>query len=388
MSPEPTPTKLCPVCGTRLAENATRCVVCGSEFSATPKQKKKMEKAVQPARMPSVTLSLPVALGLLAAFLVVGAGGVYFSLKTTGKLPDPTISPTVTTTPTLTLTPTETLVPTETATVTPEPPLDYTVQSGDTCGSIALLYGSSVPAIIELNHLNSTCTNLRVGQVVKVPKPTATPPPPPTQTLEPAAATRAACEVVEYTVQSGDSLSTIAKNYGVSQQAIKDFNGLSTDSVFLGSILKIPLCQRAPTAGPSPTPTTPPPYPAPNLLLPADGAMFTVSNESVVLQWASIGSLRQNEMYQVTVLDVTDLNVTSGSDRKIIEYVNDTKFIVPSSFRPQDNSAHTIRWWVTTVRQTGSDDQGNPIWASAGAASVWRDFSWSGSGAAAPTPTK
>ncbi len=82
MSPETTQTKLCPVCGTRLAESATRCVVCGSEFSATPKQKRKIEKAVQPARMPSVTFSLPVALGLLAAFLVVGAGGVYFSLKT------------------------------------------------------------------------------------------------------------------------------------------------------------------------------------------------------------------------------------------------------------------------------------------------------------------
>jgi hypothetical protein len=104
MSPETTPTKLCPVCGTRLAENATRCVVCGSEFNATPKQKAKSEKAVQGARMPVLTLSLPVALGLLAVFLVVGAGGVYFSLKGTGKIVLPTISPTSSTTPTLTLT--------------------------------------------------------------------------------------------------------------------------------------------------------------------------------------------------------------------------------------------------------------------------------------------
>jgi len=387
MSPETTPTKLCPVCGTRLAENASRCVVCGSEFSATPKQKAKSEKAVQPARMPSITLSLPVALGLLAAFLVVGAGGVYYSLKLTNKLPDPTISPTTTTTPTLTLTPTETLIPTETSTPTLEPPIDYEVKSGDTCGSIALLFSSNIQAIIALNHLNSTCTNLSIGATIKVPRPTPTPPPAPTSTLEPGAATRAACEVVKYTVQSGDTLSTIAKSYGVSQQAIKDFNGLSTDNVYLDSIIQIPLCQRAATAGPTPTPTIPPPYPAPNLLLPADGAQFTVSNDSVVLQWASIGTLRQNEAYQVTVLDVTDLNVTSGSDRKIIEYVTDTKYIVPVTFRPQDSSAHTLRWWVTTVRQTGSDDQGKPIWATAGSASVWRDFTWSGGGVA-PTPTK
>jgi LysM repeat protein len=387
MSPETTQTKLCPVCGTRLAESATRCVVCGSEFSATPKQKRKMEKAVQPARMPSVTFSLPVAMGLLAAFLVLGAGGVYFSLKTTNKIIVPTITPTITTTPTLTLTPTETLVPTETSTITPEPPQDYTVQTGDTCGSIALLFNSNVQAIIALNHLNSGCTNLQVGQSLKVPKPTATPPPPATATLEAGAATRAACEVVEYTVQSGDSLSSIAKNYNVSMQAIKDWNGLSTNNVILDTVVKIPLCQRAPTAGPTPTPTNPPPYPAPNLLLPADGAQFTSSNDSVVLQWASIGTLRDNERYEVTVLDVTDLNVTSGSQRKVVEYVSDTKYIVPMSFRPQDNGAHTIRWWVTTVRQTGSDDQGNPIWSPAGTASVWRDYSWSGAGAA-PTPTK
>ena len=248
MSPETTPTKLCPVCGKRLAESATRCVVCGSEFSATPKQKKKIEKAVQPARMPSVTLSLPVAVGLLVAFLVVGAGGVYFSLKVGNKITVPTVTSTITTTPTLTLTPTETLVPSETPTFTAEPPVEYTVQTGDTCGSIALLYGSSVPVIIQLNHLNANCTNLRVGQVVLVPKATPTPPPPPTATLESGDATRAACEVVEYTVQSGDSLSGIAKNYGVSQQAIKDFNGLSTDRVFIGSRIKIPLCMRAATA--------------------------------------------------------------------------------------------------------------------------------------------
>ncbi len=166
-------------------------------------------------------------------------------------------------------------------------------------------------------------------------------------------------------------------------QAIKDWNGLSTDSVFFGSTLEIPLCVRDATPGPTPTPTTPPPYPAPNLLLPADGAQFTLSNDSVVLQWASIGTLRENEAYRVTVLDVT-----SGTDRKDLKYVTDTKYVVPITFRPQDSGAHVMRWWVEPVRQTGSDDQGNPIWSSAGAASIMRDFTWSGAGPAVPTPTK
>jgi len=43
------------------------------------------------------------------------------------------------------------------------------------------------------------------------------------------------------------------------------------------------------------------------------------------------------------------------------------------------------------VRQTGTDDQGNPIWESAGAASASRVFTWGSDGAPvsspAPSPT-
>jgi hypothetical protein len=45
-----------------------------------------------------------------------------------------------------------------------------------------------------------------------------------------------------------------------------------------------------------------------------------------------------------------------------------------------------MRWSVVTVRQTGTDDQGNPIWTMAGAASLARTFTWTGSGIA-PTST-
>lgn len=331
--------------------------------------------------MPEVTLSLPVALAVLAGFLVIGAGALYFTLQGTHQIQAPTAVPSPTTTVTLTSTPTDTLIPTDTPTLTPQPPVIYTVQAGDSCGAIASLYNSTVAEIISSNNLNSTCTNLVIGQKIKVPLPTPTQLPPPTATLEPAAATRAACQTVEYTVQANDTLSNIAAAYSVSMQAIKDQNGLSTDSVFVDQKLEIPLCMRAATPGPSPTPTIPPPYPAPNLLLPADGAPFTLANDTITLQWASIGTLRSNESYQVTVEDV----ITDGS-RKLVAYVTDTKFIVPVTFRPQDNSPHVMSWSVVTVRQTGTDDQGNPIWSVAGAVSLPRTFTWTGSGIA-PTAT-
>jgi LysM repeat protein/ribosomal protein L40E len=382
MSPETIPTKLCSTCGTRLAENATRCVVCGSEFSAIPKPKAKSENTVRGAHMPEVTLSLPIALGLLAIFLVVGALALFFTLKGTGKLPDSTAVPSPTETVTITPTPTDTVIPTETPTLTPEPPIEYIVQNGDSCISIASLYSSSVSAIVSMNSLNSTCTDLQVGQTIRVPRPTPTPPPAPTGTLEPAAATRAACQTAAYTVQANDTLSTIATNYGVSMQSIKDWNGLSTDNVFTDTQLTIPLCMRAATPGPSPTPTTPPPYPAPNLLLPANGAPFNLATDTVTVQWASVGALRDNERYQVTIEDLTGV-----TGRKLTQYVTDTKFIVPVTFRPQDNNPHIMQWWVVAVRQTGTDDQGNPIWSTAGTSSAMRVFGWSGAGLV-PTPTK
>jgi LysM repeat protein len=332
--------------------------------------------------MPEVTLSLPVALGLLALFLAIGAVALFFTLKGTGKIPDITATPSPTETMTVTSTPTETLIPSETPTLTPEPPIEHKVQSGDTCYTIAGLYSSSVPAIISMNGLNSLCTDLLIDQIILVPRPTPTPPPAPTATLESAAATRAACQTVPYTVQANDTLSTIATNYGVSVSAIKEWNGLSTDTAILDSQLIIPLCMRSATPGPSPTPTIPPPYPAPNLLLPADGETFTLATDTVTLQWASVGALRENERYQVNV-EV----LTGETGRKLVQYVTDTKFIVPVTFRPVENATQIMRWWIVAVRQTGTDEQGNPIWSTAGTSSLLRVFGWSGAGPAeTPTP--
>jgi LysM repeat protein/ribosomal protein L40E len=377
MLQEPTSqkTKVCPTCGTRLSENATRCLVCGTELTAKAETKsKRADTAVQASRMPEVTLSLPAALGALVIILLIGAAGVYFSLQAGigGQLQDPTaeVTPTetATITPTGTEAPTATLIPTE----TPLPPLDYTVRDGDTCGIIASTFGVSVQSIIVLNQLSSQCF-VSVGQVLKVPYPTPTPAPPPTTIPNEATQTAQACEKQPYTVQANDTLSSIAANYNVPQDAIKFYNGLASDNVFLGTTIIIPLCERFATPGPTPTATLPPPYPAPNLLLPADGAAFTLANDVVTLQWASIGTLPENERYQVTIVDVT-----SGQGLRLTEYMTDTKFIVPTTFRPNDNLAHVIRWWVTTVRQNGVDDQGQPVYESAGAMSEERVFSWVG----------
>jgi hypothetical protein len=153
--------------------------------------------------------------------------------------------------------------------------------------------------------------------------------------------------------------------------------------VLLGTTLIIPLCLRNATPGPTPTPTPLPPYPAPNLLLPANGASFLASDNSVALQWASVGTLRENEAYMVKVEDQTD-----SKNVLPLAYVTDTKFVVPVSYRPKDNRAHIFSWTVVAVRQTGNtDENGNPIWEIAGEVSAPRLFSWTGTGGAAPAPS-
>ena len=383
MSPDiPTSTKLCPTCGTRLSADASRCLVCGADLGSAEKPIQ-TTRGVQGSRLPAITLSLPAAIGLLALFLVIGAVLVYFALKQTPEVIIPA-------TPTLTetLTPTPSITPTSlppTATFTPEPsatPQTYLVQENDTCLGIAAFFGVSVQSIVTLNNLPAACNTLYISQPLLIPQPTPTTTPLPSATLSMGEQTEAACEKVNYVVQANDTLGGIAANYDVPMEAIREENGLPGDSVYLGQNIIIPLCKRFATPGPSPTPTPPPPYPAPNLLLPADGAPFTLANDNVTLQWASVGTLRENEAYAVSVMDVT-----AGAGDTLVDYVTDTKYILSAALRPADNVPHVFRWWVTVARQVGTDESGNPIWETAGTASTPRVFTWSGTASAAtPTP--
>jgi LysM repeat protein len=333
-----------------------------------------------PAR--EVRLPLPLAIGLLVVFALLSAGATFAAMRIAGGASEEAPS-TETLTPTVSPTPSETLQPT--ATYTPEPtptPISHRVGENETCLQIAGFYGISVQSIIQLNQLATTCP-LSVGQTLLIPHPTATPTPEPTATLPPEDATRAACETLEYEVEANDTLFGIALNYAVEVQTIKDWNGMTGDTVFEGQLIVIPLCQRTISLGPTATVTVPPPYPAPNLLLPQDGAAFDLASDTVTLQWAAVGELRENEWYKVTVLDVTE----GSGTRRIDVYVKDTKYIIPTSFRPGESTAHIVRWWVEPVRQTGSNPLGQPIYQSAGGESLRRDFSWAGAPTSAATPT-
>lgn len=385
MSPETNTSsnKVCPTCGTRLSENASRCLVCGRNFTTSTKAA--APSPVQSPKLPELKLSLPAALGLVVLVLGLGAALIYVILNSTGNITTPTVTPTITLTPTSTNTPAPTTESTLAPTPTNLPPVSYVVKLEDSCSRIALIYGVSVNSIIQLNNLDADCLTLTEGQTILVPVPTPTSSPMPTATLSAQEATENACGTFPYTVVENDTLMGISLNYNISVDSIKTFNNMANDVVFVGMRLSLPLCERKPTAGPTPTPTLPPPYSQPSLLLPADGTVYTNLNDTITLQWASVGTLRENDRYAITVEDVS-----SGGEKKMTQYVTETKFIVPASMRPLDNTNHIFRWSVVVVRQNGSTSDGEPIFVNFGTVSLYRVFGWSGTGTgsnASPTST-
>ncbi|MEA4812949.1 MAG: LysM peptidoglycan-binding domain-containing protein [Anaerolineaceae bacterium] len=367
--------KICPVCGTRLASNASRCLVCGTQLNASAEVYKK--SGIQPRQPSEVRMGLPAAIGFAVLILALIALVAYFAVlkpmqdAKAGNTPEPSSTKPAT----RTSTPTETLLPPPQPTWTPQPPVEYSLAEHDTCLELAARFNISVDAIIIQNKLDSNCTLGTAGSKILIPVPTATASPIPSPTTEATPTFAPDCDnTISVVADANTTLSGIAANYNVPISAIMDYNHMTNDVIVSGQSYIVPLCDRLPTPGPTPTPTPLPPYPAPNLLLPASGASFAANIESVTLQWASVANLQSNEKYRITVQDLT-----SANEKILVEYAADTKFTVPLAFRPQDNSPHIIQWSVSVARQINSD-AANPIYEEAGLLSEKRVFSWIGTG--------
>ena len=96
----------------------------------------------------------------------------------------------------------------------------YTVQSGDSLWSISKKFGISVDELKQANNLTSNL--LSIGQNLYIPNKET--------------------DVItsEYVVSKGDTLYGIAQKFGTTVDNLKSINNLTTDSLAIGQILKIP----------------------------------------------------------------------------------------------------------------------------------------------------
>ena len=115
----------------------------------------------------------------------------------------------------------------------------YKIKAGDTLSSIARRSNVTVAALQQANNLESTAS-LRVGDVLRVP---TAPSKAVTASKSPAAK--------KHQVKSGETLSSIAAQYGVSVDALQKANGIrSPHSLQVGAWLQIPstIAERAAAA--------------------------------------------------------------------------------------------------------------------------------------------
>ncbi|MED3563145.1 LysM peptidoglycan-binding domain-containing protein [Bacillus xiapuensis] len=131
----------------------------------------------------------------------------------------------------------------------------YVVKNGDSLSKIAVKYKSTVAELKKLNQLKSD--RIYVGQKLQVAGKAASgnsalAETPPKQTTSPAK------NVSTYTVQSGDTLGKIAKEFGPSVADLKALNGLKSDLIYVGQNLKV---TGKPAEAAKPTATQPPKNP-------------------------------------------------------------------------------------------------------------------------------
>ncbi len=154
------------------------------------------------------------------------------------------------------------VIPTNLPVIVPPPvestTTEYTVVAGDTLGKIAKAHGISLKAL-EAANPNVQPTRMKIGDKIMIPASTA---PVATSAMDTTASTGASGEI--YKVKSGDTLTKIARQFGVSVKAIESENNLSTTKIKVGQKLKIPA--KAEAAAPAPAPVAPVIAPAPGAL--------------------------------------------------------------------------------------------------------------------------
>jgi LysM repeat protein len=364
--PETGEPRHCPECGSRVANMATSCLMCGADLDV---EEEEYEEEEPRFRIPWGGLIA----GIITALVFLGLVGWLVRAQIIGyaATPTPAVTPTSSLPPTRTPTPTETPAPTPT--FTPIPPRVHQVQTGETCSSVAGSYGIALDVLTTLNLDKCGPEGIiRPGDLLLVPA--ATPTPGPTVTVGAGTPSPTPECPMLHVVLAGETGLAIADKYDVPFNLIQTANPqVNFDQLPVNQVLQIPCKDPEPTATPTPdpnaTPTPVPKYAAPALLSPADGA--TVTGGMVPLQWTAVSLLRENEFYAVRLRRLDDGRPVQSL------YTKTTLLRLGEEQAPTaEDPTREYSWEVTVVRLSGTAASGQNRYTAASHPSVTRSFQW------------
>lgn len=201
----------------------------------------------------AVLAVLLVIIGIVIIVLWITGGG--FSLNLFKKVPTPTstMPPTPVLSPTPSLIPTETPTPTLTVSPTPSGPFEYEVQEFDSCWGISEKFNVDLQTLLAINNFEDGTCPIYPGQKIKVPAPGQTLPTP-----TPIPPDMPKGERIDYTVQAGDSLTSIASEFystyedilAINKDKIDDENNLPVGLIL---VVRVHLVTPTPTFAPTST---------------------------------------------------------------------------------------------------------------------------------------
>ncbi len=354
----------CPNCGTRVARDAESCFMCGHDLRIAPRRAQRIS-------IVDALLVLAV-LAVLVLWWQIGSRPQQDAPLAAGQtiLPGdvPLLAATITTTVEAPPTPT----PTESAPTTTY--IRHQVLTGETLLSISEEYDITVEEIQAVNNLEDEL--IRAGDLLIIPV-----------DQNGAVAGDGPASLFRYTVRSGDTIISIAVNFGSTVDEILTINNLTADDLIRpGDELIVPLQQAPPAVlesaatavvdsdaaadeAAATTETDTIIYLEPQLIGPPDGSSIATADE-ILFRWISVDILKPNEWY---VLLIYPENAAAQALPSV--WTKSTSYRLGPEFAPPAGQRAAYAWQISLVR-VKMDERGQMILEAASPASAVRRLVW------------
>ena len=220
--------------------------------------------------------------------------------------------------------------------VTPSSTTNYIIKSGDTLTKISRAYKMTVSELKKLNNL--TTDRIYVGQTLKVKVAETKPTPVPTPKPEEKPASKPNQNSASYTVKSGDTLSHIAKDYGMTVSTLKELNNLKSDLIIVGQTLKVKAAASTPAPAPKPTPAPKPVTPSNSTYTVKSGDTLSHIGRANNMTVSALKTLNNLKSDLIFVGQTLKVNGTTPTPAPSTPKKEETKPVIPSS-----SKTHTVK---------------------------------------------